>query len=108
VWFVGDYGTIRHVTPNHAWAEIVDCPVDTHLRAVWGSSASDVWFVGDAGTILHWDGTTVEEVSGEFSVGRKPDLSGVWGSGTNDVWIAGDAVMLHFTGPKPGMRGGEP
>jgi hypothetical protein len=29
-----------------------------HLRAVWGSSESEVYAVGDDGTILHYDGST--------------------------------------------------
>ena len=43
---------------NAGWEWQNPLPQGNTLRAVWGSSATDVFAVGDAGTIVHYDGTT--------------------------------------------------
>lgn len=106
VWAVGGLGTIRHfVTGDLRWQEVVS-PTKEDLRSVWGSGPKDIWAVGDNGTILHYDGTSFKASTAQFPIGIKPRLNGVWGSGPDDVWIVGDGVVLHFTGPKPGVTGG--
>lgn len=41
------------------------------LRAVWGSSATDVWIVGDRGTVLRWDGTSLRTLTTPVQVGMR-------------------------------------
>jgi hypothetical protein len=107
VWSVGDFGTIRHLTPADTRWQPIASPTTARLRALWGSGPNDIWVVGDVGTILHWDGSTFEASTAQLPIGTKPDLWGVWGSGPNDVWIVGDGIALHYTGPKSGTRGGQ-
>lgn len=107
VWAVGGLGTIRHFGPaDDRWQKIAS-PTKQALHAVWGSGPNDVWAVGDGGTILHYDGTSFEESTAQFAIGRKPRLNGIWGSGPNDVWIVGEGIALHYTGPKSGIVGGD-
>ena len=106
VWAVGGGGNIRHfVTGDIRWQEVVS-PTKETLRSVWGSGPKDIWAVGDNGTIIHWDGTSFKASTAQFPIGIKPRLNGIWGSGPDDVWIVGDGVVLHYTGPKPGVTGG--
>lgn len=67
---------------------------DEDLRAVWGSSTSDVWIVGTKGRILHWNGKTLAPRDS----GTTQDLNGVWGRGGSDVYFAGDGVVLRWDG----------
>ena len=107
VWAVGKLGTIRRITPgDDRWQKIESPTVET-LNSVWGSGPRDVWAVGDAGTILHYDGRRFERATAQLPLGKKPALRGVWGSGPDDVWIVGDGVALHYTGAKPGAKGGD-
>lgn len=110
VWAVGERGTIRRFRTGDVRWQKIESPTQQTLRAVWGSGPDDVWIVGDGGTILHYDGNTIEPSSVQLPLGPKPDLRGVWGSGPDDVWVVGDQVVLHYTGPKPGIsdRAGAP
>ncbi len=105
VWSVGERGTIRRFRKGDEVWQKVDSPTTRDLHAVWGSGPNDVWIAGDGGTILHYDGVKVTHASAQFPVGPKPVLRGIWGSGPDDVWIVGD-VVLHYTGPKPGVDEG--
>ncbi|MEA2752105.1 MAG: hypothetical protein QOI41_6248 [Myxococcales bacterium] len=107
VWAVGALGTIRHITPQDVRWQEVPAPTTETLHAIWGSGPKDIWAVGNAGTILHYDGVSFQPSTAQFPIGRKPKLNGIWGSGPNDVWIVGDGVALHYTGPKPGVQGGD-
>jgi hypothetical protein len=107
IWAVGDKGTIRHMTDGGSRWDIVSSPTTNALHAIWGSGPSDIWAAGDHGTILHFDGNAWTKSTAAFPIGKKPRLAGIWGSGPNDVWIVGDSIALHYTGPKPGIRGGE-
>jgi hypothetical protein len=75
------------------WTDISpSLPPGTNLRAVWGSSSSDVYVVGDNGRILHSsDGTSWE--FGETSNTVK-NLYAVWGDSSGDVYAAGDDGTL--------------
>ncbi|HXY68028.1 MAG TPA: hypothetical protein VEH62_01180 [Gemmatimonadales bacterium] len=67
------------------------------LRAIFGTSASDVWVVGDAPAALHWDGQAWNEMP--FGVALPGSLHGVWASGPRDVVAVGDnGTVLHFDG----------
>jgi hypothetical protein len=70
-------------------------PQGNGLRAVWGSSSSDVFAVGCYGTILHYDGSLWRVVTS----GTTGDLWGVWGSSFCDVFAVGGAgTILHYDG----------
>jgi hypothetical protein len=67
------------------------------LKAIYGTSPSDIWVVGEAPAALHWDGQAWNEMP--FGVSRSGTLYGVWASGPRDVYVVGDGgTVLHFDG----------
>ena len=73
-----------------AWCP-VDAPVDDRyaLRAVKGSSRTDVWAVGSGGSILHYDGTSwVTVPSGTTRTLSAVDVT------AGEVWIAGTSATI--------------
>jgi hypothetical protein len=66
-------------------------PTAKVLRAVSGTSATNVWAVGDAGTILHWDGkqwSTVSPPTHEHLTAVAVDADGrVWIGGNNGTLV---------------------
>jgi hypothetical protein len=72
----------------------VDVDAGGHtLRAVWGSSSTDVYAAGDGGTIIHYDGFEWATVL----AGAADDLHALAGSGPGDVWAAGlSGTVLHY------------
>lgn len=86
---------------------------NANLRALWGSSASDVWAVGDAGTAIHWDGASWRAVTS----GTGANLTSVWASNPGDAWVVGanadgTSALLRWDGsqwnltpsPQRGLR----
>lgn len=76
-------------------------PVDTIMKRVWGSSATDIWATGIGSETLYQskgDGTWVRRGIG---YGRPP--TAVWGSGPGDVYVVvspnnrttGNAYVAH-------------
>ena len=61
------------------------------LRAVWGSSATNVFAVGDDATILRFDGIKwLPMIVGiKSAAGKSPELFGLWGSSATDVLAVG-------------------
>ncbi len=66
------------------------------IRAVWGSSASDVWWAGDKGRVLHFNGSILVPRRS----GTDKNLHGVWGRAKDDVWFGGEGVILFYNGSK--------
>jgi hypothetical protein len=82
------------VTPDVEWQKL---PTHTEaaLRAVWGSSESDVFAVGDGGTILHYNGSRWSAMSSPTG----ENLHGVHGTGPDNVFAGGDnGTALHYDG----------
>jgi hypothetical protein len=77
--------------PAVGWATVAGLPLNVDLRAVWGSSGSDIWAVGLGGVMLHFDGMSWTPVS---SV-TPQDLTSIWGSSASDIWAVGPKVILH-------------
>ncbi|MDF2695522.1 MAG: hypothetical protein K0S65_3905 [Labilithrix sp.] len=110
LWLVGDnstevtwqrsislHGTVAADAGGLTWAEI-DSHSSVTLRALWGSSASDVWAVGDLGTIRHVTSADATDWQSVASPTRE-DLRAVWGFAADDVWAVGDAgTILHYDG----------
>jgi hypothetical protein len=63
----------------------VDLPDGAVLRAVWGSSPTDVHAVGDDGLVLDWNGQGWEAPK----IGAGKDLTGLWGTGPDDLYAVG-------------------
>ena len=83
---------ILHWT-GRAWARLSrpDAnPTAKVLRAVSGTSATNVWAVGDAGTILHWDGKRWSTVSPS----THENLTAVAVDANGRVWIGGNNGTL--------------
>jgi hypothetical protein len=67
----------------------------TTLRAVGGSSATDVWITGDAGVILHYNGTAWSELTRVVGT----SLLGVTSGSASSVAIVGtNGTLLNYTG----------
>ena len=72
------------------------------LRAIWGSSNTDVFAVGadlavypTEGIVLHYDGASWHRMDS----GTVSGFVGVWGSSASDVFVAGDSgAILHYDG----------
>jgi hypothetical protein len=65
------------------------------LRAVFGSSPSDVWVAAYDGQLQHWDGAHWDSVP----VVRDTHWLSLWGSSARDVWAAGlNGLVFHFQG----------
>ena len=65
------------------------------VRAIWGTSPSDVWIGGTGGNVVHWNGTSW---SAPILVGNT-DVGGIWGTSTSDVYLVNRAGSIwHFNG----------
>ncbi|QTA78056.1 immunoglobulin-like fold-containing [Desulfonema limicola] len=77
------------------WEWMNPLPQGNTIKAVWGSSGSDVFAVGLRGTILHYNGS----VWSEMNSGTSNDLLGIWGSSASDVFAVGYiGTILHYDG----------
>jgi hypothetical protein len=97
-WAVGA-GTICHYSAGSRLAEIVqDIPPNVRLRAVTGTSNSDIWAVGDAAVVYHYDGQVWSRVKVAGLGARRPDLSAVHALAPGKVWIGGKGIILSLGG----------
>jgi hypothetical protein len=70
-----------------------------HLKAVWGSSKTDVFAVGCNGKIMHFNGNKWKEISDSPVYNTECSLNDVWGKSKSDVLTVGtDGIMMHFNG----------
>ena len=77
------------------WTQLPNTMTTTTLRAVWGTSATNVYAVGGAGTtgtVIHYNGS-----SWTASTVGAATLDAVWGSGPNDIYVGGAAGIYHST-----------
>ncbi len=91
------------------WSEVPE-PTQGDLRAMWGTSASDIWATGRDGAAAHWDGTAWTSVK----LPTTSDVVGIWGTGADNVWAVGggnasghgaaSCVLLHLDGASFGTR----
>jgi hypothetical protein len=88
VFVVGEGGTILRLVGDR-WVASESGTTAT-LRAVWGSSASNVYAVGDGGTILRFDGRRWSSMSS----GTRLRLNSVWGTADGTVFGAGEAGVI--------------
>jgi hypothetical protein len=140
VWAVGEYfdGSIDKTLIVHwdgaAWKQVpspnVTGATQNVLKAVRGSSATNVWAVGyntnssnvDQTLILHWNGSAWKQVPSPDPSGPAMDqeLTGVASSSAQDAWAVGfyytgvdKSMILHWNGsswkqvtsPNPGSQG---
>lgn len=99
LWSVGTNGKIYRAAQCYnfvpdtgsGWTEEAS-GVSSTLRAVWGSSSSDIYVVGDGGVILRstGNGQWTREVSGTVQ-----NLRSIWGASATDIFIVGDGIILH-------------
>jgi hypothetical protein len=70
-------------------------PAKSALRAIHGTSTSDVWAVGADGVVLHFDGTDWKSMN----LGMPTNLTGVWASSPTDVWLVGEGgAVFRYDG----------
>ncbi len=140
VWAVGEYfdGSIYKTMIVHwdgsAWTQVpspnVSGATQNVLKAVRGSSATNVWAVGyfvnsnnvDQTLILHWNGTSWKQVPSPDPSGPAMDqeLTSVASDSAQDAWAVGfyytgvdKSMILHWNGsswkqvasPNPGSQG---
>lgn len=91
VFAVGDGGTILRRT-NDVWSAMAS-GTTSNLRAVWGSSSTDVWVGGASQTLIHFDGVSWSRVGGATA-----DINAAWGSSANDAWFVGGGFVMHASG----------
>ena len=90
IWAVGSGGTILKSTGNGNWAaETSGTP--NELRAIFGTSATDVWVVGD-GVVLHFDGNSWSPAGD--GVPASVNLRAVGGLPGGPVWAVGNAWTI--------------
>jgi len=83
-----------------AWQYQESSPNNHTLRAIWGSSATDVFVVGDDGDAWSFELYSIAS-STSPSAGK---LRSVWGVAANDVFAVGDSGKLyHFDGADWGI-----
>lgn len=92
IWAVGSGGTILKSTGNATWSpETSGTP--NELRAVFGTSATDVWVVGDGGVVLHSNGGGTWTPAAD---GLPTDVSlrALGGRPGGPVWAVGNAWTI--------------
>jgi hypothetical protein len=96
------------LTQTFEWT-VESVPTRANLRAIWGSSPSEVFAVGDSGTVLHFDGTSWTKL--DFPFGNV-SLIDVHGSSASDVYAVGGGQLYRYDGavwsafvPQPGAPG---
>lgn len=68
------------------------------IRAVWGTSASDLWVVGDY-FILHGNSGVWSQAALPSGLPVGTSFKAVWGTASSDVWAVGTfGLILHFNG----------
>lgn len=92
IWAVGSGGTILKSTGNATWTpETSGTP--NELRAVFGTSATDVWVVGDGGVVLHSNGGGTWTAAAD-GVPTDVSLRALGGRPGGPVWAAGNAWTI--------------
>jgi hypothetical protein len=99
VFGVGSEGAIIERTGNGEWFSAFS-PTNYDLRAIAGSTDSDIWAVGDFGKILHYDGGTWTVLESEISV----TLWGVWVAITGEVFVVGNSGYAARYDGKGGFK----
>jgi hypothetical protein len=65
------------------------------VKAMWGTSASNILLLGSVDRIYHYDGTVYEEVHNAY-----PDrLFTIWGVSASSIYVGGDYGLLLHYGP---------
>ena len=90
IWAVGSAGTILKSTGTNWTAETSGTPAE--LRAVFGTSATDVWVVGD-GVVLHSDGGGTWTAAAD-GVPMDVNLRAIGGRPGGPVWAVGNAWTI--------------
>jgi hypothetical protein len=99
VWAVGSTGTVRRWRGDPRFFEAYDeVPTKQHLRAITGSSPSDIWIAGDEGTVFHYDGAAWSRLKVAGLGGRRPSFRHIWMPSPGKVWIAGQGVLVSLGG----------
>ncbi|GMV43391.1 MAG: hypothetical protein AMXMBFR64_51070 [Myxococcales bacterium] len=96
VWVVGDGGTVLYYT-NGIFSPI-DGSSAFDLRAVGGSSDTDLVLVGSFGAVKRFDGVTTQTIAS----GTTENLHGVWvaADGSSAVAVGNRGTILHIDGTK--------
>lgn len=116
LWLAGNpssrfdgYGSFWHegtdADANSVWSAIQAYEgqdmVSPYIRALWGSSASDVWAVGGGGKVFRYAPPADDTPASWMGVNSftTTPLDAVWGSSASDVWAVGaDGTVRHFDG----------
>ncbi len=96
VFAVGEAGFIT-AKGSTGWAPMTS-NTDKTLRAIWGSSVTDVYAVGDQATMIHFDGTSWSKVTLP-SLPAGTNLTSIWGSSASRIFAVGaPAQVLQYNG----------
>jgi hypothetical protein len=91
-WEVGDpQNPVCSTMSVGAWSFGTIGMPNAKLRAIWGSSASDIWVVGLGGVMIHFNGASWTSMTAVTT----DDLTGIWGASATDIWAVGPNVILR-------------
>jgi hypothetical protein len=82
------------VGPSNGWEIIHPLPGGYDLRAVMGTTTTNIWAVGAHGVIVHWDGTTVRRVDSPVT----SELLAIDGWARDDLYAGGGDAVVHYDG----------
>jgi hypothetical protein len=68
------------------------------IRALHGSSPTNVWGVGWPNTLVHYDGLSWSASPQATTQSPQPAFGAIWASGPNDLWALGDKTISHWDG----------
>lgn len=92
VWSAGQEGVILRLEGSEWQVVRAPSPGEPALRALSGTSVSDVWAAGEKGTVLHFQGQGWQPAL--LPEGDRPTLRGVWAS-AQGVWVVGDGCAVR-------------
>jgi hypothetical protein len=102
VWAGGEQGLLLHRSADGAWKRVEASHVQP-IRAIYGTSPSDVWFTGRTGAVDHFDGLKLTTFSTDVPGLRMTTIFGCPGFGT---YAAG--YVERPLNPNTGMVDHEP
>lgn len=95
LWVGAPQGRVRKFDGSTWSTTPVGTPTPSRLRAVHGSSESNIWAVGDNHAVAQWDGTSWWD----RSIASATDLVGVWGLSASSLWtVSSDGFVWQWSG----------
>ena len=95
VWVVGNDNLIHELRGGEWRTEnpLAGDGTMPRMRAISGTSTSDVWVVRGTNSVLHWDGGGwIARDATLYYGGGANTISAIWAAAPNDLWVVGDGI----------------